>query len=116
MNQQFDTNADASTDNAVAPATMPTIDADALPNSNSSSNSSGNDAAIAATIDAGAGVQPLVDRIKSVFDDALAELIVKRDQLYAAAIAPLEQEGNQLSKEYDELEARIRALEAIVPA
>jgi anthranilate/para-aminobenzoate synthase component I len=86
------TNATVNTD-VLAPATMPIIDADA-----------------------GAGVQPLADRIKSAFDDALAELIEKRDQLYANAIAPLEQEGNQLSKEYDELEARIRALEAILPA
>lgn len=76
---------------ALAPATMPTIDADA-------------------------GVQPLADRIKSVFDDALAELIEKRDQLYADAIAPLELEASQLSAEYDELEARIQALEAILPA
>jgi hypothetical protein len=84
--QQLDTNTDA-----LAPATMPTIDADA-------------------------GVQPLADRIKSAFDDALTELIAKRDQLYAAAIAPLEQEGNKLSKEYDELEAGIQAIEVTLPA
>ena len=85
-------NAMVSTD-ALAPATMPTIDADA-----------------------GAGVQPLVDRIKSVFDGALAELIEKRDQLYADAIRDLELEGNQLSAEYDELEASARALEVVLPA
>ena len=76
---------------AMAPATMPTIDADA-------------------------GVQPLVDRIKSAFDDALTELIAKRDQLYASAIGDLKLEANQLSKEYEQLEKDIKAIEAVLPS
>src|SRR5271166_1739724 len=92
------TNTNANTDDmvntdALAPATMPTIDADA-----------------------GAGVQPLADRIKSAFDDALTELIEKRDQLYADAIGDLEHESEALAEEYGLLEEGIRAIEAILPS
>ena len=83
-------NTNANTD-AMAPASMPTIDA-------------------------GAGVQPLADRIKSAFDDALAALIAQLYQQYEDEIAPLQTKQAGLEEEYASIEQAAHRLRVLLPA
>lgn len=61
-------------------------------------------------------VQPLADRIKSVFDDALAALIARRDQRYADETRALDAEREALVKEHATIGEAAENLRELLPA
>ena len=61
-------------------------------------------------------VQPLADRIKSAFDDALAALIARRDQQYADETRALDAEREALVKEHAAIGETAENLRELLPA
>jgi len=98
------TNAMVSTD-ALAPATMPTIDADA-----------GLTMSMGMATDDTQLVASIAETLARPFDSALAQLTRLLDVRYASAIEGLEHEAEALAEEYGLLEEGIRAIEDVLPS
>src|SRR5271165_121671 len=98
------TNAMVSTD-ALAPATMPTIDADA-----------GLTMSMGMATDDTQLVASIAETLARPFDSALAQLTRLLDVRYADAVKHLEHESEQLSLEYEQLQVAIASAEAMLPA